>query len=142
MDDRNFAIIKPSGLPDTTKEYFPMSIVINTKTYTADSYQKDAVSYVGPAKTSSVKDDVRIARVLPKPTTVFSGVSRQQAKLTRTLVLTGAKTLTGDLILSVDASVPVGASLTDIETALVDNAAFLAMTIYKDSVKKGIVNLG
>lgn len=76
-----------------------MSLSINAKTYTADSFQKDIVGYIGTLKTVTVKDDTVLKRTAPKPTTVFSGVGKTSAKLTRTLTLTGALTPTGDAIL-------------------------------------------
>lgn len=112
-----------------------MSLSINAKTYNADSFQKDTVGYIGAAKTVSVKDDVKLARTLPKPTLTFSGVSRTQAKLTRTLTLTGALTPTWDAILSIDVSVPVGYTAADVDAMLNDFGAFLASATFKTHVK-------
>lgn len=112
-----------------------MSLTFNSKTFTADSFGTNAVGYVGPAHTQSVKDDLRIARVLPKPTAVFSGVGRTSAKLTRTLTLTGAETPTGDLIIEVSVSAPVGAAGADLDAAVNDVAALVALAAYKLVVK-------
>jgi hypothetical protein len=112
-----------------------MSLTVNAGTYTGDSYANTSVGYVGPAHTLSVKDDVRLARVAPKPTVVFSGVGRTSAKLTRTLTLTGALTPTGEAILEINVSVPVGASSANIDTLLNDMGAFLASSQYKTHVK-------
>lgn len=112
-----------------------MSLSINAKTYTADNYGANAVSYVGPAHTLSVLDDVRVARTAPKPTALFSGVGRTSCKLTRTLTLTGALTPTGSAILEINVSVPVGTAAADIDTLLNDMGAFLASATYKTHVK-------
>lgn len=112
-----------------------MSLTINAKTYTADSYQQNIVGYIGSAKTVSVKDDVQLKRVAPKLTTTFSGVGRTQAKLTRTVTLTGALTPTGDAILSIDVSVPVGTASADVDTMLNDMGAYLASAGFKTHVK-------
>lgn len=112
-----------------------MSLSINTKTYTADSYQKDSVAYIGPSKTVSVSDDVRLARTAPKPTSVFSGTGRTQCKLTRTLTLTGALTPQGQAICDISVSVPVGYAAADVDALLNDMGAFLASATFKTHVK-------
>lgn len=112
-----------------------MALTINAKTYTADSFQKDAIAYIGSAKTVSVKDDVRLARTAPKTSVSFSGVGRTQAKMTRTLTLTGAVTETGDAICDISVSVPVGFTAADVDTLLNDMGAFLASASFKTHVK-------
>lgn len=112
-----------------------MSLVINAKTYAPDSYQKDSVGYTGPAHTLSYKDYVRLLRTAAKPTVTLSGVARTDAKLTRTLTLTGALTSTHDAILDVNMSVPVGAASADIDTMLNDMGAFVASAAFKTHVK-------
>lgn len=112
-----------------------MSLTVNAGTYTADSFQKDQVGYIGAAKTVSVKDDVRLARTAPKPTSTFSGLSRTSAKLTRTLTLTGALTPTGDALIDVQVAVPVGYTAANIDTLLNDMGAFVASASFKAHVK-------
>lgn len=112
-----------------------MALTINAKTFTADSFQKDTVSYIGTGKTVSVKDDVRLARTAPKATATFSGVGRSQAKMTRTFTLTGALTPTGDAILDINVSVPVGYASADVDTMLNDMGAYLASASFKTLVK-------
>ena len=87
-----------------------MSLTINAKTFNADSYGVNAVGYFGPAHTMTLADDVRLLRVLPKPTVVFSGVGRTSSKLTRTVTLTGALTTSANLIVEINVSAPVGAA--------------------------------
>lgn len=112
-----------------------MSLTINAKTYTADSFSTSQVGYIGASKTVSVKDDVVLKRTAPKGTDVFSGVGRTSAKLTRTLTLTGAKTLTGDGIVEISVSVPVGFASADVDALLNDMGAFLASASFKTHVK-------
>jgi hypothetical protein len=117
-----------------------MSLTINAKSYTADSMQKDSVGYVGPLNTVTVKDTMKLARTAPKPTAVFSGVGRVQAKLTRTLTLTGAATPSGDLILDMNVQCPVGFSSADVDTAAADLSAWFATAAFKDLIKKQLIN--
>lgn len=113
-----------------------MSITFNTKTYSPDSYANNSVGYVGAAKTASVKDDFLLSRSQPKPTVTFSGLSRTAAKLTRTLTLTSAKTPTGEIKVTVNVDVPVGAASGDIDTALNDVGALVSGADMKNHVKQ------
>lgn len=117
-----------------------MSLTINAKTYTADSFQKDDIGYIGAAKTASVKDDVKLSRSTPVSTDTFSGMSRTEAKLTRTLTLTNARTATGDAILRILVAVPVGYAAADVDTLLNDFGAFLSSASFKSHVKSQQIN--
>lgn len=112
-----------------------MTLAVNVGTYTADSFSKDSVSYIGPAKTVSIKDDLKLMRTPPKVSLSFSGLGRTEAKLTRTLTLTGALTPTGDAIISVNVAVPVGYTAANVDTLLDDMAALLASANMKTHVK-------
>jgi len=112
-----------------------MSLTINAKTYTGNSYGANAVLYIGPSKTASIKDDVRLGYTAAKPTSVFSGVARTSAKITRTHTLTGALTTTGEAILDISVSTPVGMASADIDTLLNDMGAYLAAANFKTLVK-------
>lgn len=112
-----------------------MSLVFNTKTFSANSYNGNKVTYIGPAKSVSVKDDLVLSFIAPKPTPVFSGVSRTTTKLTRTLTLTGALTPTGDAIVEVNVSMPFGAASADIDAILNDVGAEVSAADYKTMVK-------
>lgn len=112
-----------------------MSLTVNAKTFTADGSSANSVPYIGPAHTMSLADDIRLSRVLPKPTTTFSGVGRTSAKLTRTLTLTGALTTSGNAICEISVSIPVGSASADIDAVLNDMGAFLASATYKTHVK-------
>lgn len=112
-----------------------MSLVFNTKTYNADSFKENAVGYIGAAKTVSVKDDLSLARTKPKPTLLFSGLGRTQAKLTRTLSLTGALTPTGDAIADLNIQVPVGYASADVDALLNDFGALVSSADFKAHVK-------
>lgn len=117
-----------------------MSLTINAKTYAGDSFEKNAVGYIGSLKTVSVKDDVVLRRTAPKATDAFSGVGRTSAKMTRTLTLTGAKTTAWDSILEISMSVPVGFAAADVDAMLNDMGAFLASATFKTHVKSQQVN--
>ena len=113
-----------------------MSLTINAKTFSAESYTANAVNYAGPAHTLSLKDDLRLARTVPKPTSTFSGVGRTQSKLSRTLTLTGAQTPTHEGIIDLSASMPVGAAAADIDSMVNDFAAWVAHASFKTLLKQ------
>lgn len=117
-----------------------MSLTFNTKTYSADSFQQNAVGYIGANKTTSIKDDLALNRSAPKATSVFSGVGKTSAKLTRTWTLTGALTPTGDAIIQVNVSVPVGAASADVDSLLNDMGALVSSASFKTHVKSLQVN--
>ena len=102
-----------------------MTIVLDTKTYKADSFEPDRVKYFGPAHTGTSKDILSVSRVAPKPTATFRGVNRQQLKLTRTATLDDGKT--ADVILDISGSIPVGVSSAFITAMVSDGAAMLAL---------------
>lgn len=113
-----------------------MSLTFNTKTYAGDSYAVNSIGYTGAAKTASVKDDLLLSRSTPKPTDTFSGLSRTEAKLTRTLNLTGAKTTTGEAKVRISVDVPVGYAAADVDTLLNDTGALLSGADFKTHVKQ------
>lgn len=112
-----------------------MSLTFNAKTYNADSFDTNVIGYVGAAHTASTKDKLALGRTLAKPTAVFSGVTRTDAKLTRTLTLTGALTPTADAILEIKSSIPVGAASADIDAFSDDMGALLASADFKTLLK-------
>jgi hypothetical protein len=112
-----------------------MSLTINAKTFSADQYGVNTVGYNGPAHTLSVKDDLLLKRTAPKPNASFSGVGRTSAKLSRTLTLTGALTTTGDAILEISVSVPVGFAGADVDALLNDMGSYLSGADFKTLVK-------
>jgi len=118
-----------------------MSLTVNAKTFGADRIGPDSVTYFGPAHTMSSKDDILLARVLPKPTTLFSGVARTTAKLTRTLTLDGtALTPTAPAIVEISVSVPVGSVAADIDSLLNDMGSYLSSATAKLVVKNQAIN--
>lgn len=113
-----------------------MTIVINTKTYTADAATSaNSIPYIGPAATLAIKDRLDVSRVPPKANSVYSGNARGRAKLTRTLTLTGAKTTSADALIDTNMSIPVGASASDVDTLITDHAAGLAQAWAKNLAK-------
>lgn len=117
-----------------------MTVTVNSGTYTADSFAKDAITYTGPGKTVSLRDDLRLARTPAKPTSVFSGVSRTSAKLTRTFTLTGALTPTGEGSIQIDVALPVGMSDAAIDALANDCGAFLSSASFKLTLKQQKIN--
>ncbi len=112
-----------------------MAITINATSYPLDTGGPNAVTYRSATHTVTAKDEARLSRVAPKPTSTFSGVGRTSAKLVRTLTLTGTLTPTHDAILDIQVSVPVGASGANIDSLLNDMGAFLASATFKTHVK-------
>lgn len=112
-----------------------MSLIFNTKTYTADAFEKDTVGYIGSAKSVTIKDDLKLTRAAANPSATFSGQGKSEAKLTKTLTLTGAKTPTGDIILKCQVFSPVGAAGADIDSALNDFGALISGADVKTFVK-------
>jgi hypothetical protein len=112
-----------------------MSLVFNAKTFTSDSFTANKIGYIGAAKTVTIKDDLALSRVAPKPVITFSGVGRVEAKLTRTWTLTGALTPTGDAIVDINVSVPAGFASADVDAILNDMGAFLSGADFKTLVK-------
>ncbi len=117
-----------------------MSLTINAKTYTGNGYSATKVTYIGPAKTVTVKDDISLSYTNQKPTSVFSGLFRSQSHMKRTMTLTGALTPTGDAALTIDVAIPVGTASADIDTLLNDMGAYLASASYKTLVKNGTIS--
>lgn len=117
-----------------------MTLAVSTKTYSADAFGSNSVGYIGPAKTASTKDDLLLRRTAAKPTTVFSGVARAQAKLTRTHTLVAAKTPTGDSVTDLQIAIPVGAASADVDAICDDLGAFIASANFKTFVKSQKIN--
>jgi hypothetical protein len=117
-----------------------LSLTVNAKTYAADAFGSNSVGYIGPAKTASVKDDLVLRRTAAKPTGTFSGVSRSQAKLTRTLTLTNAKTPSWEMIADVAVSIPVGFAAADVDAMCADLGAYIASADFKNLLKTQKIN--
>lgn len=117
-----------------------MPLTINTKTFTADATEKDAVTYVGPLSTVSVIDSVMLRRSRPKPTTTNSGVAKAFVKQMRTVTLTGALTPTSVASANVDVSIPVGMSDTDVDTLCTDLGSYVSSANFKTQVKKQTIS--
>jgi hypothetical protein len=117
-----------------------MSLTVNAKTYTPDSFGLNSIGYVGPANTVSVKDSIRLSRVAAKPVPTSSGVSRAGVKLTRTFTLTGAVEPSRDSSMDVSITVPVGSSSADIDAISNDMGAWIATTAFKNLLKQGLIS--
>lgn len=117
-----------------------MTQTVNAKTYTADRVSPDNVAYSGPNQTLSLLDSLQLKRVYPKPTSTLSGVARYNAKLTRTVTLTGALTPSGPLIGDMGFSIPVGTAGADVDTLCADLGAYFASADFKAQLKALLVN--
>lgn len=117
-----------------------MALSIGAKSYNADGWGTNSVHFQGPANTISVKDQVIQKKTGPKPTSTFSGMSRFQVKLLRTLTLTGAKTATGESTVDCNFNFPVGCTNADIDAACADLGAYFASAAFKAAVKAGQTN--
>lgn len=117
-----------------------MTLTVNAKTYTADSFGKDAVGYIGPAQTGSVKDTLVLRRTAAKPTKTFSGVVRGLVKLTRTHTLTNALNPAWDSVTNVDVSLPVGVAAADVDAICDDLASHIGSASFKTFLKTQKIN--
>lgn len=116
-----------------------MALTFDTKTYNADGYTANAATYIGPAKTGTVKDDLRLARTPAKASATYSGNNRRQAKYVRNYALTGALTARADMIGDLNVSVPVGVSDADIDAWCVSYSALIGTAAFKTFLKTGQV---
>lgn len=97
-----------------------MALTLSTKTYNSDRVTPDAVTYVGPANTLTVKDSVQYSRVYPKPVAGFLGVARPGIKFVRTVVTNATTGETRDAILTIGGSIPVGIPSADLASLIAD----------------------
>lgn len=117
-----------------------MALTVNAKTYTADGFFGNLVTYQGPGQTGSTKDRLTLKKTDPKATSDFSGVNRYEAKFTRTVTLTGAKTPTGEAWKRVEIVTPIGMSDADRDALVGDDAVWEATAGFKAMVKTGQIN--
>lgn len=117
-----------------------MALTINTKTYTADGWDRDAVRFQGPANAGLVKDRLIQKKWDAKPTDTYSGNNRYMVKLQRTHTLTGAKTAVADGSVTLEAVLPAGMSDADRDAYFADLGAYIATAGFKAAVKTGQVN--
>lgn len=117
-----------------------MAITVNAKSYIADGFFGNTVSYIGPGQSGAAKDRLVLKKTDPKATPDFSGVNRYEAKFTRTVTLTGAKTATGEAWKRVEIVTPVGMSDADRDALIGDDAVWEATAGFKAMVKVGQVN--
>jgi len=103
-------------------------MLINTRTYSSDRVQADAVRYTGVSNTLTIKDWFEMKRTYPKPTSTFLGVGRSSFKFTKTVVVNAVTGATADLIFSGSWSVPVGATTTVVDAMGADVAAWVNTT--------------
>lgn len=118
-----------------------MSLTVNAKSYTADGFQSDSVHFQGPAKTTTVKDDIIRKRYAARGATpTNSGRIRYLLKLARTHALTGALSSVGDGSLELLYTLPVGISDADRDAYCNDIGAYIASAGFKADLKSQQVN--
>lgn len=115
--------------------------ILNTRTYSIDYTEANAIRYVGPAHTFSTNDVMQLSRVAPKSGRNGDlGVARPEFKLTKSVVVNAVTGERKDAILRLSGSLPVGMTAADIEALLADVAAFAASNDGKDLFKKLDIN--
>mgnify|MGYP001140973330 CR=1 FL=1 len=107
----------------------------NSKTYKLDSSTANSATYRGPGQTLSIRDQLQLSRQRIKTSAAYSGTSRGNATLTRTVPLTGALTPTGVASLSVDPALPVGMADADQDALIADFRGFVASSEFATWVK-------
>lgn len=117
-----------------------MSITVNTRVYTADRVQPDAVAYVSPVHTLSSTDKMELGRVYPKPQGSFKGVAKPNVKFTKTVTVNAITGETAPLIAAVSFSVPVGTPDAACDTICADLASFFALPEAKALLKSLDIN--
>lgn len=117
-----------------------MPLTFNSKSYTADTISGNVGTYFGPDKAVGIKDTCQLRREEAKPSSTFSGFSKGAAKITRTHVLTNAKTPTGDNSIEMTIKVAVGTSDADKAELIADAAALAAHAAFAGTVD-GIINV-
>jgi len=111
-------------------------LTFDSVNYTADRYGPDSIGYFGPDHNASILDDLQLSRVAPKPTSVFSGVSRTSAKWSRTVNLLDdfAVTPTAVLIMQVNSSIPVGMDSAELALYIARFKAYVALSSFNTLV--------
>lgn len=102
-----------------------MAITLNTLAYNQDSFvSNNKVLYTGPSHSFSVKDVISLGRTAAKPTATFAGVARSETKRTKTVVLNGDASTTGEAIVTLTTSFPVGMAEADADSLVNDVCDF------------------
>jgi len=116
-----------------------MTVTVNTKAYAFDTNPTpDIGRHKGPAHTFQTKDYLDLKRTNPKPNGDFLGVARAGAKFVRTVTL--AQGGTGEAIVEVTSSLPVGMAEADIDSIRDDLGDLLISTNGDDLFYKQKIN--
>lgn len=113
-----------------------MTITVNTRAYALDNSSGNAAVYTGPAHTFTTKDLLSLKRTAPKPNGDFAGVARAEAKISKTVNLTGVVQTKGEAIVSISVALPVGMAEADVDVLKADLASLAGTTNFKDLVWK------
>lgn len=113
-----------------------MSITLNTKTYSVDSYlSPNKIRYTGPAEALGMKDRIDIGRQYPKATSEYAGNARSQMKHVQTL--TDGTDVVGDGIVDIRVQIPVGVASAEAD-ALLDDAGDMLVSAVAQAVAKSL----
>lgn len=116
-----------------------MSITLNTVVYANDvALSPNKYQYLSPSHDHDSKDMLVLSRTAAKPTATFAGVTRSEAKRTKTVTL--ADSTTAEAIVTISCSFPVGMAKADAD-ALRDDIGDLAIATEGDELMwKHIIN--
>lgn len=116
-----------------------MSITLNTKTYSVDSYlSPNKIRYTGPGEALGVKDRIDLGRQYPKPTADYAGNARSQGKFVQSL--TDGTDVVGDGIVDIRVQIPVGAATAEVDGLLDDAGDFLISAVAQAVAKALDIN--
>lgn len=116
-----------------------MAITLNTKTYSLDApVNRDKNVYVGPAQTSTAKDQLTLGRTAAKPSGTSKGKTKSEYKTTQTVPLSQGGE--DDIIIVTYATIPVGASDAAVDAARDDHGDFIISAAGGDLMKKHKIN--
>jgi len=111
-----------------------MSITLNTKTYSFDTFVNPSKArYVGPAQTSVIKDQIFMAKTEPKVLDA-TGTARAQVKVVKTVLI---GTTYRDIIFDCSIAIPVGAANADVDSVRDDIGDLLISATAQNLANKG-----
>lgn len=111
-----------------------MPLVINTRSYTADTQVNNSWMYRDPASTAGLPSTLRIARTAPVATPSFPGQAKGEAKFTK-MFMVNLKPLPA--LIRAESSIPVGLTAAEQDVLIADFRSFVASSAFVDLVKEG-----
>lgn len=116
-----------------------MPLTINTRSYTADTQATNAWIYRDANATAAQPSTLKLGRTPAKPTSDFAGVTKAEAKVSKTPMV-GGKALPA--LIRAESSVPVGTLDADVDLMIADFRSFVAGAAFADLIKKGSIYYG